>query len=199
MGTDSATPCRLSGQSLGVTEVALAAVKAAGVTTITAAGNFNMPAAYSYPGNCYPTLNVGATNFSGDRAVYSNYSVQDASTGDMVGVDLSAPGGDHTDFVNTPEGSQGRIMSTRNDGKTTLANPSYDYEEGTSMATPIVAGVVALVYSIKPNITFDDVWLKVILPSLTPFAEGTQCAVKKTCGAGIISASAAVALAISLP
>ena len=199
MGTDSATHCRLSGQSLGVTEVALAAVKAAGVTTITAAGNFNMPAAYSYPGNCYPTLNVGATNFSGDRAVYSNYSVQDASTGDMVGVDLSAPGGDHTDFVNTPEGSQGRIMSTRNDGKTTLANPSYDYEEGTSMATPIVAGVVALVYSIKPNITFDDVWLKVILPSLTPFAEGTQCAVKKTCGAGIISASAAVALAISLP
>jgi serine protease len=199
MGTDSATPCRLSGQRLGVTEEALAAVKAAGVTTITAAGNFNMPAAYSYPGNCYPTLNVGATNFSGDRAVYSNYSVQDASTGDMVGVDLSAPGGDHTDFVNTPEGSQGRIISTRNAGTTTAGEPSYDYEEGTSMSSPIVAGVVALVYSIKPNITFDDVWLKVISPSLTPFAEGTQCAVKRTCGAGIISASAAVALAISLP
>ena len=199
MGTDSATPCRLSGQSLGVTEEALAAVKAAGVTTITAAGNFNMPAAYSYPGNCYPTLNVGATNFSGDRAVYSNYSVQDSSTGDMVGVDLSAPGGDHTDFVNTPEGSQGRIISTRNAGATTVGEPSYDYEEGTSMSSPVVAGVVALVYSIKPNITFDDVWLKVILPSLTPFAEGTQCATKKTCGAGIISASGAVALAINLP
>ena len=199
MGTDSATPCRLSGQKLGVTEEALAAVKAAGVTTITAAGNFNMPAAYSYPGNCYPTLNVGATNFSGDRAVYSNYSVQDSTTGDMVGVDLSAPGGDHTDAVNTPDGSLGRIMSTRNDGATTVGNPSYDYEEGTSMAAPVVTGVVALVYSIKPSITFDDVWLKVISPSLTPFAEGTQCATKKVCGGGIVNAAAAVALASALP
>ena len=199
MGTDSATPCRLSGQSLGATEEALAAVKAAGVTTITAAGNFNMPAAYSYPGNCYPTLNVGATNFSGDRAVYSNYSVQDSSSGDFVGVDLSAPGGDHTDFVGTPDGTTGRIISTRNDGKTTVGNPIYDYEEGTSMAAPVVTGVVALVYAIKPNITFDDMWLKVIQPSLTPFDATSNCAIKKICGGGIVNAAGAVAKALTLP
>lgn len=199
MGTDSATPCRLSGQSLGATEEALAAVKAAGVTTITAAGNFNMPAAFSYPGNCYPTLNVGATNFSGDRAVYSNYSVQDSSSGEFVGVDLSAPGGDHTDFVGTPDGTTGRIISTRNDGKTTVGNPSYDYEEGTSMAAPVVAGVVALVYAIKPNISFDDMWLKVIQPSLTPFEANTNCAIKKVCGGGIVNAAGAVAKALTLP
>jgi serine protease len=199
MGTDSATPCRLSGQSLGATEEALAAVKAAGVTTITAAGNFNMPAAYSYPGNCYPTLNVGATNFSGDRAVYSNYSVQDSTTGDFVGVDLSAPGGDHTDFVGAPDGTTGRIISTRNDGKTTIGTPSYDYEEGTSMAAPVVTGVVALVYAIKPNITFDDIWLKVIQPSLTPFDATSNCAIKKICGGGIVNAAGAVAKALALP
>jgi serine protease len=199
MGTDSATPCRLSGEKLGATEVALADVKAAGVTTITAAGNFNMPAAYSYPGNCYPTLNVGATGFSGDRAVYSNYSVQDTASGEMVGVDLSAPGGDHTDFVGAPADTTGRIISTRNDGKTTVGNPIYDYEEGTSMAAPVVAGVVALVYSIKPNITFDDVWTKVISPTLTPFDPTSNCAIKKVCGGGIINASAAVAKAQTLP
>lgn len=199
MGTDSATPCRLSGEKLGATEVALAEVKAAGVTTITAAGNFNMPAAYSYPGNCYPTLNVGATGFSGDRAVYSNYSVQDVTSGEMVGVDLSAPGGDHTDFVGAPADTTGRIISTRNDGKTTVGNPIYDYEEGTSMAAPVVTGVVALVYSIKPNITFDDVWTKVISPTLTPFDATSNCAIKKVCGGGIINAAAAVAKAQSLP
>jgi serine protease len=199
MGTDTATPCRLSNQNLGATEEALAAVKAAGVTTITAAGNFNMPAAYSYPGNCYPTLNVGATNFSGDRAVYSNYSVQDSASGDFVGVDLSAPGGDHTDFVGAPDGTTGRIISTRNDGKTTIGNPSYDYEEGTSMAAPVVTGVVALVYAIKPNITFDDMWLKVIQPSLTPFDATSNCAIKKVCGGGIINAAGAVAKALTLP
>lgn len=199
MGTDSATPCRLNGQTLGITEEALALVKAAGATTITAAGNFNMPAYYSYPGNCYPTLNVGATSFSGDRAVYSNYSVLDSASGEMVGVDLSAPGGDHTDFVGAPDGTTGRILSTRNDGKTTIGTYSYDYEEGTSMAAPVVTGVVALIYSIKPSITFEDVWLKAVQPTLTPFGPLTQCAQKKTCGGGIVNAGAAVTKTLTLP
>ncbi|MFM5968718.1 MAG: S8 family serine peptidase [Micrococcales bacterium] len=199
MGTDGYTPCRLYVNQPGATEVALAAVKAAGVVTVTAAGNFNMPAGNSYPGNCYPTLNVGATGFSGDRAVYSNYSIVDPSTGEMVGVDLSAPGGDHTDFVGAPADTNGRIISTRNDGKTTIGNPSYDYEEGTSMASPVVAGVVALVMSVKPNLTFDDVWLKVISPTLTPFDATSSCASTKACGGGIINAAAAVAMAQTLP
>ncbi len=199
MGTDTATPCRLPGQTLGATEEALAAVKAAGVTTITAAGNFNMPAAYSYPGNCYPTINVGATNFSGDRAVYSNYSVIDPSTGDYVGVDVSAPGGDHTDALGTPEGTNGRILSTINSGKTIPENPDYGYQEGTSMSAPVVAGVVALLYSIRPSLTFEQVWTVAIQPTMTPFREGTVCATKKNCGGGIINAAGAVAAVLRMP
>ena len=199
MGTDSPTPCRLPGQTLGATEEALAAVKTAGVTTVTAAGNFNMPAAYSYPGNCYPTLNVGATNFSGDRAVYSNYSVLDSSSGDYVGVDLSAPGGDRTDAVGTPEGTNGRILSTINSGKTVPENPDYGYQEGTSMSSPVVAGVVALLYSVRPSLTFEQVWTVAVQPTLTPFADGTQCATKKICGGGIINAAGAVAAVLRMP
>lgn len=198
MGTDKPTPCRI-GSALSATEEALALVKAAGVTTITAAGNYNMPASYSYPGNCYPTLNVGATGFSGDRAVYSNYSVLDQASGEYIGVDLSAPGGDHTDYMGSPDGTTGRILSTWNDGKTTIGNSTYDYMEGTSMAAPVVSGVVALVYSIKPNISFDDMWTKVIQPSLTPFEASTKCAQTKVCGGGIVNAAGALAKASALP
>ena len=197
MGTDSYTPCRLRGQSLGATEVALADLKAAGVTVISAAGNFNVPASESYPGNCYPTINVGATAFSGDRASYSNYSVPD-STGQMVGVDISAPGGDSKFPGDSPVGSKGKIVSTWNDGKTVAGNATYEGEEGTSMATPVVAGVVALIYSVKPNITFDQVW-EVLSKTVTKFPSGSVCETKNICGIGIVNAGAALAAASALP
>jgi serine protease len=197
MGTDRYTPCRLRGQNLGATEVALADVKAAGVTVISAAGNFNVPASESYPGNCYPTINVGATAYSGDRASYSNYSVPD-STGQMVGVDISAPGGDSKFPGESPFGSRGKIISTWNDGKTVETTPTYQGEEGTSMAAPVVAGVVALIYSVKPNITFDQVW-DVLSSTVTAFPTGGECETKKFCGIGIVNAGAAVAAASALP
>ena len=197
VGTDSYTPCRLRGQTLGATEVALADVKAAGVTVISAAGNFNVPANESYPGNCYPTINVGATAYSGDRASYSNYSVADSS-GQMVGVDISAPGGDSKFPGDAPAGSKGKIISTWNDGKTVEGSPTYQAEEGTSMATPVVAGVVALLYSVKPNLTFDQVW-EVLSSTVTKFPAGSVCEAKNICGIGIVNAGAAVAAASALP
>lgn len=198
MGTDSYTPCRLRGQTTGATEVALAELKAAGITVISAAGNFNVPANESYPGNCYPTINVGATAFSGDRASYSNYSVLDTGLNQMVGVDISAPGGDSKFPGDSPAGTNGKIVSTLNDGKTAPGSPIYRGEEGTSMAAPVVAGVVALIYSVKPGITFDQVW-EVIKSTVTKFPAGSTCEVKGICGAGIVNAGAAVAAAAALP
>ena len=197
MGTDTATPCRLPGQATGATEDALADLKKAGVTVISAAGNFNMPATASYPGNCYPTINVGATRYSGDRASYSNYSILD-STGQMAGVDISAPGGDSKNPGDSPAESGGKILSTINTGKTTPLLPDYAYEEGTSMAAPIVTGVVALIYSVKPKITFDQVW-EVLKATATKFPTGSECEVKGICGVGIVNAGAAVASAAALP
>jgi serine protease len=197
MGTDGYTPCRLRGETTGATEVALAELKAAGITVITAAGNQNAPAYESYPGNCYPTINVGATGFSGDRAFYSNYSVLD-TTGQMVGVDISAPGGDGQTPGEAPAASGGQILSTLNDGLKGPGLPTYGIEEGTSMAAPIVSGVVALIYSVKPGIAFDKVW-DALKATATPFPVGSSCEVKKYCGAGIVNAGAAVAAAAALP
>lgn len=195
MGTSNASSCDnfTSAGPLGSTGGALAALKKAGVTTITAAGNSNTDANDSYPGNCYPTINVGATGISQDRSWYSNYTVLTNADGAGVGVDISAPGGDDRDFATAPAGTRGRMLSTLNDGQQAPGNPTFGLEEGTSMAAPVVAGIVALLYSLKPTITFDQVF-EVLKNSATKFKPGGDCASATItrCGAGIVNAGNAL-------
>ncbi len=165
------------------TEAALAAAKAAGVTVVTAAGNDNPSAdhlAYaslSYPGNCYPTINVGSSGKSGKPAFYSNFSnAGNQANPDAYGVDISAPGGDYCQG-----GSTAQIFSTLNTGSTTPVSATYEYAIGTSMAAPMVSGTVALMYSAKlrqnPNLTLngafvDSVWMA-LSTTTTPFASNS--------------------------
>jgi serine protease len=110
---------------------------------------------------------VAATNRSGGRASYSNYGTI---------VDVAAPGGD------TGAG----ILSTLNAGTTSPGADSYASYMGTSMATPHVAGVVALMLSKNPNLTPDDVESR-LKSSTRPFP--ASCS---GCGTGIVDASAAI-------
>ena len=196
IGSNSYQDCT----SYSPTQLAITAAVKANVTMLTAAGNSNNYAAASYPGNCYGNITVGASNYSGDRAYYSNFGYLTKKDG-YVGVDISAPGGDDQDsFVpgggSVPAG--GEIYSTLNDGKTVQGNPTYGAEEGTSMASPVAAGVVALMYSIKPNLTDDQVW-QILKTTATPFANGTECAsLPGYCGIGIVNAGAAVAAVVAL-
>jgi serine protease len=198
----NATPAKVINMSLGTenfmpcdafTQSAVTAVKNMGVTMLTAAGNWNRSAFESYPGNCFGTINVGATSFSGEKASYSNYG---------PGVDISAPGGDSRYPSGSPDGTFGRIFSTSNDGITTIGDPSYTSLEGTSMAAPITAGVVALMYSVEPTLTFDEVW-SILRTTATPFAASSPCSIgtgtdAQLCGIGIVNAGAAVEAAIKL-
>ena len=80
-----------------------------------------------------------------------------------------------------------------NDGQREPGAPTFGLEEGTSMAAPVVAGVVALLYSVKPTITFDQVY-EVLKNSVTKFKPGGDCASATItrCGVGIVNAGNAL-------
>lgn len=173
----------LSGCDSG-TETALAYAKSHGVTVVTSAGNDNGTvnrsafASLSYPGNCYPTINVGSTGKDGKPAFYSDFSnLPDQYSTTSYGVDVSAPGGDSCQGGDTAE-----IYSTVNAGHTTPTTSSYAYYMGTSMAAPVVSGIAALMYSAKkrqnPSVVFDDAFVtrvyRALIDTATPFASGHQ-------------------------
>jgi serine protease len=191
------------------TQLAIDESKRRNVTLVTAAGNDNHYATASYPGNCYGNITIGATGYTGDRSYYSNYSGYSQSQGVFIGVDISAPGGDDRAGLGAPAG--GQIWSTLNDGLRSPGTPTYGKEEGTSMASPIAAGVVALMYSVRPSLTDDQVW-SILSSTAKEFSSSSDCTAELVqatlntgekvttglCGVGIIDAAAAVKAVQSL-
>ncbi len=98
-----------------------------GAVVVSAAGNANTEHTSSYqdyPADAENTLNVAATNSNDQKASFSDY-------GDPI--DISAPGDN--------------IQST------IIGGNGYASYGGTSMASPIVAGVAALVRSLHPELS----------------------------------------------
>lgn len=175
----NATPARVINMSLGgggacdtATQTAINGARSRGTVVVVAAGNENQNASNSSPANCSGVITVAATDRNGARAYYSNYGAI---------VTLAAPGGD------VRASSSNGILSTLNAGTKAPGADSYAYYQGTSMATPHVAGVVALMLSAKPGATPDQV--KAALQSSARPFPGT-CS---QCGSGILDAAAAVA------
>jgi serine protease len=154
------------------TQNAINSARSRGAVVIVAAGNSNTNAINSNPANCAGVITVAATNRAGGKASYSNYGTN---------VTIAAPGGDNG----------AGILSTLNSGTTTPAADNYAWYMGTSMATPHVAGVVALMLSANPNLTPDDVVAKL---KSTARAFPAACS---GCGAGIVNAAAAVNAALA--
>lgn len=126
------------GACTSATQSAVTAAVNRGTTVVVAAGNENDNVANHSPGNCNNVISVAATNRTGAKASYSNY-------GSLV--DISAPGGQ------TSTGTANGILSTLNSGTKTPSSESYAYYQGTSMATPHIAGLVALVKSANSALT----------------------------------------------
>ena len=107
-----------------------------GTTVVVAAGNSNAnvsgftPAGCPGPGGLATNglIVVGATDSAAKKASFSNYGAR---------VDVSAPGVS--------------IASTLNAGTTVPGADNYVYYSGTSMSSPHVAGLVALMHS-KPSV-----------------------------------------------
>jgi serine protease len=149
------------------TQNAINSARSRGTVVVVAAGNESQNASNSNPANCAGVIAVAATNRSGGRASYSNYGTI---------VDVAAPGGD----------TGAAILSTLNAGTKAPGADSYAGYMGTSMATPHVAGVVALMLAKNPSLTPDDVESR-LKSSTRPFP--ANCS---GCGTGIVDASAAV-------
>ncbi|MEU1318354.1 S8 family peptidase [Streptomyces tibetensis] len=109
-----------------------------GTTVVVAAGNENQNVSNASPANCNNVIAVAATNRAGSRASYSNY-------GSLV--DIAAPGGE------TRTSTANGILSTLNSGTKTPSSENYASYQGTSMATPHIAGLVALMKSANSALT----------------------------------------------
>jgi serine protease len=153
------------------------AVLDAGTFIAVAAGNDNANADGYAPGNCLGLSTVGATDYYGARASYSNFS---------TGMDIAAPGGDFARY-----GKAGLIPSTSNSGKTVADASGYVIADGTSISSPHVAAVAALMLAVNPGLNPAQI-KSLMASSASAFAAASDCVTQRICGAGILNAFAAV-------
>jgi serine protease len=157
---------------------AINSARSLGASIIAAAGNDGLDAWDFAPASCNGAVAVASVNRSGGKSSFSNYGTT---------VKLAAPGGEK------PVVAANDILSTLNSGTTTPVSDSYVFYHGTSMSTPQVSGVAALMLSLKPTLKPDDVTF--LLQSTTRHFPNA-CS---QCGAGILNARAAVDAATGSP
>lgn len=185
---DNTTPAKVINISLlGVDQActspamasAVEAAVANGTTVVMAAGNQGQIS--SNFSLCPNAIWVAGINSDGSKA--------DSSTMGS-GVTIAAP-------------DQGGIYSTTDSGTTTPNNSNtYAAFGGTSASAPFVTGVVSLMLSANPTLTPKQVKQMLTTSArtfpTTNLSMGAPCTTS-LCGAGIVDASAAVALAAAAP
>ena len=151
---------------------AISAAVGAGVMVVAAAGNNAADADDYAPGNCPGVFTVAATNRFGFQADYTN-------VGSVV--DVAAPGG----TVSQLQDLYG-IWSTVSSGDFAPGTDIYEPKQGTSMATPMVSATAALMLSVEPQATLEELY-SAIVDTAQDFPSG--CA---GCGTGLLHSEEAV-------
>lgn len=152
------TPCSATEQD------AITAAVTAGVLVVAAAGNEG--GAVDAPANCTGVISVVGLRHTGDKVPYSSYGSADftptiaAPAGNCVNVGTDVPC--LYDIETTTDASD-TLPSSPPDFYTYAlfndsylksgANPQNELQIGTSFATPMVVGVLALMKSVNPALT----------------------------------------------
>ncbi|HRD48736.1 MAG TPA: S8 family peptidase [Candidatus Contendobacter sp.] len=132
--------------SSSASQAVYAQVRAAGVVIVAAAGN-EASSDPSYPAAYPGVIGVSAVDINKNLASYSNFGPW---------VSVVAPGGSTARDVNGDGKPDGVLSTVATDSSGTLVN-DYVIWQGTSMATPHMAGVVALMKSVAPTLTPADI------------------------------------------
>jgi serine protease len=151
------------------TQNAINSAVSRGTTVVVAAGNDNANASGFSPASCNNVVNVASITSASARSSFSNYGTL---------IDVSAPGS--------------AILSTLNSGTAGPGAESYASYNGTSMASPHVAGAVALTQSRRLALglaMYTPSEMEALLKS-TAYPLSGACS--GGCGAGIINAKALV-------
>jgi serine protease len=151
------------------TQAAINSAVSRGTTVVVAAGNSNANASGFTPASCNNVINVASVTSASARSSFSNYGTL---------IDVSAPGSG--------------ILSTLNAGTQGPGAESYASYNGTSMASPHVAGAVALVQSRRLALGLAMYTPAQVEAQLKATAYALAGACSGGCGAGIINAKALV-------
>ena len=156
---------------------------------VVAAGNEQDDASNYTPASCQGVITVGATEYRNYRSFFSNYGPR---------IDVMAPGGDVTQDLNGdgyPDGVLSTLWSNQ------AGRPAYAFYNGTSMAAPHVAGIVALMKAKNPSLGYAEVLnlLKSTARPLSdqactgqPHPEVTVTLRSSDCGAGLVDPARAL-------
>jgi len=161
-------------------------VTSAGKLIVAAVGNEASTQLLS-PANCNGVLAVTAHGVEGANAIYANYSAR---------VNISAPGGGNGTLANGfSYGAGYAIDSTLNSGTQGPIAQTWGSKQGTSMAAPHVAAIAALIKSVRPLATPDQV-RNILMTNIRQHPAGTFCGSGGigvgTCGTGLLDASLAL-------
>lgn len=185
----NANPARIINLSLGAVGVcsvslqnAIDEVNARGAIVIAATGN-DSDVNLQQPANCTGVIAVTAHTIDGDVGDYANIGSQTT---------ISAPGGGcgatSVACVVGQSDHGAAVYSLGNAGTTLPAEDSASLKYGTSMAVSHVVGSVALMLSLAPALTRDQI-VTLLRQTARPFPADSACALTSNaglCGAGLL-------------